>query len=364
MPRKCCVPYCKTNYTTTGEKSISTFKFPKDQTLRRKWLSNIKRPDLVITKHTSVCINHFEKSQLTFVSKTKKPDRKKQYVRELKNCKPIATAIPTIFNDFPLSCQPKQCPTSSRTDYSERKKQHVDGVNQRLLEQFEECDLLRKDFNFASFNFLEFSSEEQFFTFFKNPISEEIYISLFAKSTFVPVLEKCIVLKWDSDHQGFLVDIQCAKMKVPRSHYSHLLEKGILRRQSQLTNMVSFLKNTSMESSRSSIQTCVLETLLFCSQQLESSSDATDDDNIRGKDETLPFLIEQLQLWTKAPSKRRWVLYILFSDTVIKNGLFKLLTPRLFILHQKVATPPPHPFIWTPRIIGTPLYLDPRLFIF
>ena len=40
MPKKCCVYGCNSNYASTKER-YSTFKFPRDNGLRAKWIRMI-----------------------------------------------------------------------------------------------------------------------------------------------------------------------------------------------------------------------------------------------------------------------------------------------------------------------------------
>ena len=66
MVNKCCVPKCKSNYKTSIAKEglIKCFRFPKEDNLRRSWLLAIPRENLTITKHTVICIKHFNESDI------------------------------------------------------------------------------------------------------------------------------------------------------------------------------------------------------------------------------------------------------------------------------------------------------------
>ncbi|KAK9884997.1 hypothetical protein WA026_009226 [Henosepilachna vigintioctopunctata] len=62
MGKSCCVPGCKSNYSSTlkaGGKSVSAFFFPKDEILRSKWVKSIRRHNWVPTKFSAVCALHF-----------------------------------------------------------------------------------------------------------------------------------------------------------------------------------------------------------------------------------------------------------------------------------------------------------------
>ena len=60
MVKKCCVPNCKSGYSTNHY--VTEFSFPCETNLelRRKWILAIRRKDFTVTKNTFVCENHFE----------------------------------------------------------------------------------------------------------------------------------------------------------------------------------------------------------------------------------------------------------------------------------------------------------------
>lgn len=62
MPRKCCVPNCKSGYDSTstpGEPKPRIFGGPVDPELQKKWEQRIPRADYVVTPKSYICQNHF-----------------------------------------------------------------------------------------------------------------------------------------------------------------------------------------------------------------------------------------------------------------------------------------------------------------
>ncbi|GBM86994.1 hypothetical protein AVEN_19892-1 [Araneus ventricosus] len=57
MPSPCCVPGCRSNYKKN--ENVSVFSFPRNENLKKSWITAIKRQDFIPTKHSRVCINHF-----------------------------------------------------------------------------------------------------------------------------------------------------------------------------------------------------------------------------------------------------------------------------------------------------------------
>lgn len=63
MGKKCCVYGCKTNYSSakvcSTEKKVSVFRFPKDETEKKAWISAIPNDKLVVSGDTVVCEIHW-----------------------------------------------------------------------------------------------------------------------------------------------------------------------------------------------------------------------------------------------------------------------------------------------------------------
>ena len=88
MPRKCCVPFCKSNYKT-GE-SIAVFRFPSDVEQARLWKTAIPRNwnSTEITSNTVVCAKHWPAGFESY-----------QHYGKIRPVNP-----PSIFFDVPKSC--------------------------------------------------------------------------------------------------------------------------------------------------------------------------------------------------------------------------------------------------------------------
>ncbi|KAL4148313.1 hypothetical protein QTP88_002585 [Uroleucon formosanum] len=82
MPNKCFVPgwaKCTSGYLSNTKKlkaegknvasmfhppQASTFSFPVDENLKKKWIDKIPRKDLIVTKNSAVCASHFTDDQI------------------------------------------------------------------------------------------------------------------------------------------------------------------------------------------------------------------------------------------------------------------------------------------------------------
>ena len=54
MPRKCCAPGCKGNYTNGP--NVSVFFFPKEESLKMKWINAIHGENFVPSKQSVVSV--------------------------------------------------------------------------------------------------------------------------------------------------------------------------------------------------------------------------------------------------------------------------------------------------------------------
>ena len=68
MPTHCCVPECtKKGYREDDGSEVSYFVFPKEKTLRKKWIHAIRREEgkhFKISESTKVCSRHFRETDL------------------------------------------------------------------------------------------------------------------------------------------------------------------------------------------------------------------------------------------------------------------------------------------------------------
>ena len=91
------------NCTNNSKTKVSTFKFPRDQKLKREWLIKMKRESFTLTKHSRVCAEHFTEDSFeqniavrSLLGPAFKPRR-----LVLKR-----DAVPTIFNFTVERCKP------------------------------------------------------------------------------------------------------------------------------------------------------------------------------------------------------------------------------------------------------------------
>lgn len=105
MPRYCCVSKCSSNVSKSGD-YVSVYRFPNKDDVKEKWIKNIQRQNWVPSKDSVVCSKHFRKCDFTSVSTSsnKRPCRAGKVIK-FPRIKP--DAVPTIFNDYPLSLRPK-----------------------------------------------------------------------------------------------------------------------------------------------------------------------------------------------------------------------------------------------------------------
>ena len=83
------------NCSNNSKSKVSTFKFPDDPKLRKKWLVKMKRESFVPTKHSRICADHFtpDSFQQNLAARSLLGPAFKPRRLDLKD-----DAIPTIFN--------------------------------------------------------------------------------------------------------------------------------------------------------------------------------------------------------------------------------------------------------------------------
>ena len=106
MPNKCCVPACKSGYSSISKEdqaNISFYKFPTDSIRRDIWLRKIPREKFCVTSYTRVCSLHFSSDMFVSLSTDSKKRRKTSdgEIAILQRPRLKDDACPTIFPNLP-----------------------------------------------------------------------------------------------------------------------------------------------------------------------------------------------------------------------------------------------------------------------
>ena len=97
----CCVPFCQNRRNKTP--LLSFHMFPKDISLKKKWIAAIKRdegPEFCVTNITVICSEHFVETDYAIGNRqgsTTRPSRSRKTLRRLKK-----NAVSTVFSFRPL----------------------------------------------------------------------------------------------------------------------------------------------------------------------------------------------------------------------------------------------------------------------
>lgn len=134
MPNHCCVPDCRSNYNSIkGEHVITTFKFPKEETLKNKWISVIRRPDFTPSSSSVVCIKHFDDDDIIRYHTS---NGKIITESPLKYLKIKTDAFPRIFTHFPSYLIPPK--RKERTGVEDRQIKRIKNYENEIQKFFEE----------------------------------------------------------------------------------------------------------------------------------------------------------------------------------------------------------------------------------
>lgn len=99
MPRKCCVPGCRSNYSS--DEYCTVFRFPlNNPSLLHTWIRNIHRDNYVPNKDSVICMKHFEPRFIITEDRLKRSDGS-EIVCQRKIPKLSDDAYPSIFNNLP-----------------------------------------------------------------------------------------------------------------------------------------------------------------------------------------------------------------------------------------------------------------------
>lgn len=102
MPSHFCVPGCSSNYDSKSH--ASTFQFPRDAGLKQKLVSIIRRANCLPSKHSVVCIKHFDERFIIQEDTFKRPDGSILSVKrdrlQLSNCAYSTISSKTFYSIY------------------------------------------------------------------------------------------------------------------------------------------------------------------------------------------------------------------------------------------------------------------------
>ncbi|GFY48300.1 ADP-ribosylation factor-like protein 6 [Trichonephila inaurata madagascariensis] len=99
MVYTCVVPNCNSNYKGTG--ILQMVGFPKEDSLRKKWMQVISRKDFAPSKYSKVCELHFSDDAIRRYTEAYDEKTGEKICVPLKRFRIQNLAVPTIFKDFP-----------------------------------------------------------------------------------------------------------------------------------------------------------------------------------------------------------------------------------------------------------------------
>ncbi|XP_039276032.1 THAP domain-containing protein 2 [Nilaparvata lugens] len=142
----CCVPNCRGNYQKTSK--VSVFSFPKDETLKRKWIQAIRRKNFNPTKSSKVCEKHFDDRDIIKVVRAYN-EHGENLEAKLNRVKLKEGAIPRFFPNCPKHWSTKY---SSRESVEERRERQENyQLNQAIQKSLQSKKKYDDEFKFKSF---------------------------------------------------------------------------------------------------------------------------------------------------------------------------------------------------------------------
>ena len=111
MVRKCCVPGCSSNYSSSSKTGyVNVFTFPIDTDRRSLWIKSIPRENLTVNSNTVVCIKHFDEQCIVSYDQHVDDDGTEHLIKRHR-LSLREDAVPTIFPGLPSYLSSNVTPT-------------------------------------------------------------------------------------------------------------------------------------------------------------------------------------------------------------------------------------------------------------
>lgn len=211
MVKKCCVPECRSGYST--HHYVTEFSFPRESNpeLRRKWILSIRRKNLTVTKNTFVCENHFEEK---FIYRTPTGQKRLRW-----NLDPV----PSIFT-YPPSVR-----ATSRSQTRRNPRKRV--VMSDELKDFQKVDQINSISDLSEIKISGWIFE-----------SFDTYARFYQLSDGVPEVFGAIVI--DS---SLHVKLSFKGRRLPYPPWIRCLPNCVLTKKSQVAELFNYVKNCGEE---------------------------------------------------------------------------------------------------------------------
>jgi hypothetical protein len=287
MVYKCCVPCCRGNYTSGGPK-VRCFSFPKDEELRRKWLSAIHRENFIPSDHTKVCELHFTKEDYVEFSEAFDEKSGKTISVKLQKSRLKNSAVPSQFPNLPSYLTASSSFVRESADERRTRKDNLNlstAINESLSSKYK----YDSEKNFSNFEECckcvegQYSLESEFHFFKKNQCL------VFASVDFHPAAVITLSAIVNNDLQ---ISLYNGKIQV------NTLNKLSFPR--RITN-INDLEEILLELKK--LQTRKEDSLILNSIVDHLKCTVLDDDE---KQKTLNFVTQQLELIVRAPENLRY----------------------------------------------------------
>lgn len=326
MPRRCCVPGCKSNYDSTlknGEGPVSTFCFPRDNDLLCRWKKAIPRANWEPSKGSFVCSKHFSDSEVIRSENVRKGDGSYEVIL-LKNPKLVSDAVPHIFPNLPqyLSTTKKL-----RTDPSKR-RQMCEQRQEELHKQTQAKDEIK---NFSELKLKASQDNTLFCDWNVKVFEDQLYLYTLNIDTHHEELQNVRVLNSICVDSELRVKVFIGKNEVSPNDLKCILPNTlIMNRWSQLQNLLARFKQNPSTGAQNSFDFHIKKAEEHLGIALEYSN---------GQECTskqLDLLKDQLKMCTlKKPRYSISTVIFAFLIFCISQSTYELIRGFLFLPHKR-----------------------------
>lgn len=338
MPRRCCVPGCKSNYDSTLKENnvqvVTTFSFPKDAELKKSWIRAIPRDNWTPSTSAVVCAKHFQDKDVVRFQPYRNPNGDMQQL-PLRCPKLAEGAIPTIFKGLPKYLSKRMPP--------ERKNPEC-----RRTAAYERCAIKIENFLDADKikSFGEFCERLQ--TCLNNnlekwnvKVSEHgvcfyiLNIDVNMQDDITTFQEEVSVICSISITKNLVVHVYLKGIEIPNHDLAWLLPPSlILSRWSQIQNLLIRYKNNVLQDAI--VTETVDQHLLKSKYYVSKALNAAKNNDKYGFTTQLEFIVNQMSLLTS--KKRNYdPVTMIFAFLVYcqSAATYNLIRSYLFLPHKR-----------------------------